>query len=146
MGSPTETLPRAKTKDRTFSPGDNVLLFLPQEHNKLQVAWRGPYDVIDRSGGQNYKIRVDDKEKLYHPNLLKRYHPRERTLLVATVVTEEGGMYDTIPSYPLNSIETFKEAVLKQTATSDTASSAVHPGKVPGCLDRTPGPNWQTRV
>ena len=29
----------AKTKERSFSPGDKVLLLLPQEHNKLQISW-----------------------------------------------------------------------------------------------------------
>ena len=106
----------AKTKERTFSPGDEVLLLLPREHNKLQVSWRGPYTIIDRSGDQNYKIRIGDKEKVYHANLLKRYHPREKALVVATVVTEEGEPHDTtastIPNFPLTPTETFKEVVV----------------------------------
>ena len=106
----------AKTKERTFSPGDKMLLLFPQEHNKLQVSWRGPYIITARSGGQNYKIRVGDKEKIYHANLLKRYHPREKALVVATVVTEVGELQDTttntIPSFALTPTETFKDVVL----------------------------------
>ena len=99
----------AKTKERTFSPGDMVLLLRPQEHNKLQVSWRGPYIITARSGGQNYKIRVGDREK-------KHYHHREKALVVATVVTEKGELQDitasTIPSFPLTPTETFKDVVL----------------------------------
>ena len=80
-----------KAKERHFEVGDKVLLLLPLEHNKLQVSWRGPFEVTEKKGGQNYRIRVGDKDKLYHVNLLKRYRVREppTEFVVATVVTEE---------------------------------------------------------
>ena len=106
-----------RAKERNFSPGDSVLLLLPQEHNKLQVCWRGPYEVIAKSGGQNYKIRIGVKEKLYHANLLKRYLPRESALVVAMVITEEDEGQDStasaIASFQLAPSETFRDVMLE---------------------------------
>ena len=34
-----------KTRQRKLQVGDSVLLLLPTEHNKLTLAWRGPYKV-----------------------------------------------------------------------------------------------------
>ena len=106
-----------RAKERNFSPGDSVLLLLPQEHNKLQVCWRGPYEIVAKSGGQNYRIRIGEKEKLYHANLLKRYLPRESALVVAMVITEEDEGQDStasaIESFPLAPSETFKDVLLE---------------------------------
>ncbi len=94
-----------------------MLLLLPLEHNKLQVSWRGPFVVTEKKGGQNYRIRVGDKEKLYHVNLLKRYRERESPteFVVATVVTEElddnGGVAEVLPSCPLTGKETYVDVV-----------------------------------
>ena len=66
-----------KAKERWFDAGDEVLLLLPVKKNKLQLAWRGPYTVIERVGDWDYKIQVGGKEKLFHANLLKRYLRRD---------------------------------------------------------------------
>jgi len=43
--------------------------------NKLTLAWRGPYEVVEKVGEVDYKIRVTpDKIKTYHINILKKYH------------------------------------------------------------------------
>jgi hypothetical protein len=101
-----------RAKPRQFEVGDKVLLLLPQEHNKLQVSWKGPYVVTEKVGGQTYRIQLPTKEKLYHANLLKRYRERETVsdFVVATIVTEdtegdtEGA--NTVPSCPLTRAET----------------------------------------
>ena len=66
-----------KAKERWFDVGDEVLLLLPVKKNKLQLAWRGPYTVLERVGDWDYKIRVEGKEKLFHANLLKKYLRRD---------------------------------------------------------------------
>ena len=66
-----------KAKERWFDPGDEVLLLLPVKKNKLQLAWRGPYKIVERTSDWDYKIRVGSKVKLYHANLLRRYHRRD---------------------------------------------------------------------
>ncbi|KAK7497485.1 hypothetical protein BaRGS_00011327, partial [Batillaria attramentaria] len=46
-----------KAKFRTFQKGDRVLLLLPCKTNKLELAWRGPYNVEERVGEADYKIK-----------------------------------------------------------------------------------------
>ena len=66
-----------KARERWFEPGDEVLLLLPEKKNKLQIAWRGPYTIIERVGDWDYKIHVSGKDRLYHANLLKAYVRRK---------------------------------------------------------------------
>ena len=75
-----------KAKPRTFSPGDKVLLLLPVKHNKLEMSWQGPFEVLERVGECDYRVQRGDKSKLYHANLLKKFHER---VSVSTVVIEE---------------------------------------------------------
>ena len=48
---------------------------------KLQLTnlvWGGPYEVVEKVGEVDYKIRVTpDKIKTYHINMLKKYHERK---------------------------------------------------------------------
>ena len=61
-------------KERVLQSGDQVLVLLPTKKNKLELAWRGPYDVISKKNEHNYLVRVSpQKEKLFHINLLKKY-------------------------------------------------------------------------
>lgn len=81
-----------KTAPRKLSVGDSVLLLLPEKNNKLQMSWRGPFEVLGKKGLNDYLIKIGDKEKLYHINLLKRYQERTSDVPVAvatSVVTEE---------------------------------------------------------
>ena len=52
-----------KTKARRFSPGDKVLVLLPTDANKLLVQWKGPYDIINSFGLNDYKVKINGKEK-----------------------------------------------------------------------------------
>ncbi|RUS74527.1 hypothetical protein EGW08_017715 [Elysia chlorotica] len=62
-----------KTKSRCFSPGDKVLVLLPTDANKLLVQWKGPFDIINSVGLNDYKVKINGKEKTLHANLLKKY-------------------------------------------------------------------------
>jgi hypothetical protein len=68
-----------RTVERSFQPGDKVLLLLPANKNKLQLCWQGPFEVLEKKGESDYRIRMYGREKLYHANLLKRYREREET-------------------------------------------------------------------
>jgi hypothetical protein len=63
-------------RDRKFKVGDQVLLLLPTQHNKLQMQWQGPYPVKEKVGIMDYRVEVRGKLKLYHANLLKKYEVR----------------------------------------------------------------------
>ena len=64
---------------RYFSVGDSVLLLLPTEHNKLTLAWRGPYKVVGKIADVDYRVEIEPRKvKTYHINMLKRYYHRNR--------------------------------------------------------------------
>ncbi|XP_063044800.1 uncharacterized protein LOC134438971 [Engraulis encrasicolus] len=68
------------TQPREFKPGDRVLVLVPTVECKFLASWQGPYEVIERVGEVNYKVRQPDKrktEQIYHVNLLKQWHARE---------------------------------------------------------------------
>lgn len=54
-------------------------MLLPTKNNKLELAWRGPYVVLEAVGQCDYKIKVGNRTKLFHANLLRRYVDREPT-------------------------------------------------------------------
>jgi len=80
-----------KTKVRKFQPGDKVLVLLPTDHNKLLMQWKGPYEVSMVVGINDYKVRVKDKLKVYHANLLKVYIEQEEKLGEAAATVSSSG-------------------------------------------------------
>ena len=69
----------SKSKVRKFQSGEEVLILLPPDHNKLLMQWKGPFEVSSVVGLNDYKVKVKGKEKVYHANLLKKYFEREET-------------------------------------------------------------------
>jgi len=47
-----------RAKDRTFKHGDLVLILLPTSDNKMLMQWRGPFQVLERVEGADYRIQV----------------------------------------------------------------------------------------
>ena len=66
-----------KAKNRKFEVGDEVLLLLPSNRNKLLMHWQGPFKVVQRVGYLDYKINMDGKVKTFHANLLKKFLRRD---------------------------------------------------------------------
>ena len=66
-------------KPRSLKEGDKVLVLLPTDNNKLLLHWKGPYPVVQRLNDCDYKVRIKDKVKTFHINLLKRYVTRQPT-------------------------------------------------------------------
>ncbi|XP_040068703.1 uncharacterized protein LOC120841790 [Ixodes scapularis] len=65
-----------KTKERSFQPGEKVLLLLPTDNNKLLLQWKGPFLVTRKTGEVDYEIQTATGLKLFHANLLKKYEER----------------------------------------------------------------------
>lgn len=65
-----------KAKDRKFEVGDEVLLLLPSDTNKLLMHWQGPFKVVQKVGHLDYKINMNGKVKTFHANLLKKFFRR----------------------------------------------------------------------
>ena len=58
-----------------------MLLLLPTEHNKLTLAWRGPYKVVGKIGDVDYRVEIEPgKVNTYHINMLKRYYHRSQQM------------------------------------------------------------------
>ena len=66
-----------RTRDRKFTEGEQVLVLLPTDNNKLLVQWQGPFRVTKKIGRNDYVVDRNGTEKIYHANLLKRYITRE---------------------------------------------------------------------
>ena len=105
-----------KAKPRTFTEGDKVLLLLPTKHNKLEMAWRGPFPVEKRVGECDYQIKMGNKTKLFHANLLKLYIEREKIILAAVAVVTDHDDWEevkttkeNIPTIPLVAEETVED-------------------------------------
>ena len=98
-----------KAKDRQFKVNDKVLLLLPESHNKLLMKWKGPFDVVERLGKMDYRIKHHDgKIKTYHANLLKEYKVRDvidqtnvgnKTHIISTCVVEND-FSDAVERHP----------------------------------------------
>jgi hypothetical protein len=74
-----------KSQDRKFEVDDEVLVLLPDCHNKLLMSWRGPFKVLEKKNKVNYLIDDNGSKRLYHTNLLKRYHRRTSAQFVTCV-------------------------------------------------------------
>ena len=79
-----------KKKDRQFQQGDEVLLLLPTDNNKLLMQWKGLFVVTEKINPYDYKVNIDGKVKIYHGNMLMKYHRRQAAnegSLVGTTVS-----------------------------------------------------------
>ena len=66
-----------KAKPRHLEVGEQVLILLSTDSNKLLMQWRGPYTIESRVGANDYRIKMGSKTKTYHLNMLKKYIARE---------------------------------------------------------------------
>ena len=72
-----KTYADAKSKDRQFKAGEDVLLLLPNNLNKLLMQWKGPFRVVEKINPFDYRVNVKGKVKTYHGNMLKKYFVRD---------------------------------------------------------------------
>lgn len=67
-----------KARNRTFKIGDEVVLLLPADRNKLLMHWKGPSRVVDVVGKLDYRIDTGKTVTTFHANLLKKYLRRDQ--------------------------------------------------------------------
>ena len=61
---------------RTLHPGELVLVLVPTAECKFLAKWQGPYEVVERVGEVNYRVRQPGRRKptqVYHINILKQW-------------------------------------------------------------------------
>ena len=84
INAPTDRL-RRKTKVRSFTTGDSVLLYVPVlrdsrrniQIRKLQKFWRGPFKIEKRINEVTYLVRLNErKTQAFNVSRLKPYYAR----------------------------------------------------------------------
>ena len=117
-----------RARERSFKPGDQVLILLPTSDNKLLMQWRGPFEVLERINGNDYRIQLVNRKKIFHANLLKRYisaaseesdsdDNSDQQLIAAAILEPENEFEDQGPELEtLNSLqkETVKDVKVSQ--------------------------------
>uniref|UniRef100_A0A3B5QTU2 ribonuclease H n=2 Tax=Xiphophorus maculatus TaxID=8083 RepID=A0A3B5QTU2_XIPMA len=81
-------------RQRSFSPGQKVLVLLPSADSKLLAKWQGPYEIQSKLGPTTYKIAIPDQPRstrVLHVNLLKEWveKPKADVFLIQDVTEEE---------------------------------------------------------
>ena len=66
-----------KAKPRSMKVGDQVLVLLLTDNNKLLMQWKGPFEVTERKEPVDYRINMGGTQKTLHANLLKLYVNRD---------------------------------------------------------------------
>ena len=77
-----------KARQRSFDPGDRVLILLPIQGNPLQAQFHGPYQVVKKISKVDYAIKTPDCRKstqLCHINMLKPYYERDEAHVFESV-------------------------------------------------------------
>ena len=69
-----------KSKARSLKKGEEVLLLLPSDNNKLLMQWKGPFTVMEKVNPFDYKVNIKGKIKTYHGNMLQQYHRRPKNV------------------------------------------------------------------
>ena len=85
-------------RERTFEPGDLVLVLLPTKTSKLRAKWQGPYQVLRREGTVNYLIDLHDtrrRKRMLHVNMLKPWYAP-----LMSFYTEASHVEESTEDYP----------------------------------------------
>ena len=85
---------------RKFGKGDRALLRTPGLVRKLEESWTGPWEVVQKCGIVNYKVRKvgnRGKGRVVHINTMKEYNERvERVRRMMVVVEDEEGDLESV--------------------------------------------------
>ena len=64
-------------RERTFQPGEEVLVLLPTTTSKLTAQWQAPYQVVGAVGKVNYRVHMQGwwkKTRIFHVNMLQKWN------------------------------------------------------------------------
>lgn len=93
-GIETRYYANRKAKKIELSPNDKVLLLLPEKSDRLAVSWQGPFNITRKISDVDYEVKIKDKVKVFHINMLKPFVTHEQDSNVEKV-TEGEPRYDT---------------------------------------------------
>ena len=102
-----------KTSKRSFKINDEVLLLQHDSSNKLLMRWKGPFKIVEVRSNINYVIDMNGTKKLYHINMLKRYHRRATSdkpnIANEQTALESVGIVNNIDPVQFCTIDDFEE-------------------------------------
>ncbi len=84
-----------KARPREYKEGDEVLLLLPTDANKLLMHWKGPFTIVKKINRMNYQIDLGQRKQTFHINLLKQYFRREKVAAAVDEI-EDGAIFDIV--------------------------------------------------
>ena len=104
-----------KSRSKTFTEGDPVIILMPESTNKLLKRWIGPAKIRRKLSENSYDVESDDGSiRRLHANHLRRYNER----VLAVFDTDQAfGNVENVPlkrdEYPKNVDEAFQELNLE---------------------------------
>ena len=122
-----------KAKSRILKEGDEVLLLLPTDHNKLLLQWKGPYKVLEKTGKYTYKISVNKKVRTFHINMLKQYWRSQSDVpekfsevetAASMIINEQSEEEDINLTLPSGQKETYKDIQYSPSLTASQKQQA----------------------
>lgn len=131
-----------KARQRDLKVGDDALILLPTDSNKLMMQWKGPYHVFEKVGENGFKIDIAGKRKTFHINMLKKYVARTPVIpkdvvccgslhieiiqgAVAQDTTDDCYLQEELIQCPLEAKETFQDVVISKELTTEQQEQAI---------------------
>jgi len=69
-----------KARIRQLKAGDQVLILLPTDNQKLLLQWKGPFPVLERVGPTDYRMQLPAGVEVFQINMLKHYFKRDGSM------------------------------------------------------------------
>jgi len=85
----------------------------------LLLQWQGPFEVLERVRGDDYKIQLAGRTKMYHANMLKKYWIREHEELSAMVIEPEEREKDEMNLFTSLQTETYRDVRINPELTEE---------------------------
>ena len=112
-----------KARMRSLKIGEWALVLLPTDNNKLLMQWQGPCEVCEVEGVTDYRIRVGDKLRIFHINMLKKYTLREEIVGSMAAILDPGNCSELeLNDLPGQEGETCKDVHLNEELTLPRAN------------------------
>ena len=88
-----------RAKEKSFEPGAQVLVLMPDSSSKLKSRWQGPYVVSKRLSDYSYLIvsLEDNSIRAMHANKLREFIPRVQSI---GIVNDDDIEFGKIVSFP----------------------------------------------
>ena len=126
-----------KASVREFSSGSLVWSRLPSLDHKLDEAWSGPWEVVERLNKVNYRIKKVDgtgRPRVVHINTLKACVEREEPVRRLTVVAELGDEEPDGKVRLKNKCKEFKEEDIERLKSEFGDVLVDTPGNTDSCI------------